>query len=44
MKAAHSIEEKVQQSGVWSRELESAAKEEEKERDVRRTFKILREI
>ena len=35
---------KAQQSGAWSGELESAAKEEVKERDIRRTFKILREV
>jgi len=34
----------VQQSNAWSRELESAAKEKVKERDIRRTFKILREV
>jgi len=37
-------EAKVQQSSAWSGELESAAKEKEKERDVRRMFKILREV
>ena len=38
------IEGKVQQSGTQSGKLESTAKEKEKERDVRRTFKILREV
>ena len=37
-------EAKTQQSGTRSEELESVAKEEVKERDVRRTFKILREV
>jgi len=43
-KAAWPREAKAQQSGAWSGELESAAKEEVKERDIRRTFKILREV
>ena len=34
----------MQQSSAWSRELESTAKEEVKERDIRRTFKILKEV
>ena len=34
----------MQQSGAWSEEPESTAEEKEKERDVRRTFKILREV
>jgi len=37
-------EAKAQQSGTRSGEPESAAKEEVKERDVRRMFKILREV
>jgi len=36
-------EAKVQQSNVWSGELESTAKEEVKERNVRRMFN-LREV
>ena len=43
-KAAWPREAKVQQGSVQSGELESAAKEEEKERDIRRMFKILREV
>jgi len=34
----------VQQSSIWARALESAAKEESNQREVRRTFKILREL
>ena len=37
-------EGKVQQSSIWARALESAAKEESNQREVRRTFKILREL
>ena len=37
-------EAKAQQSSTQSREPESAAKVEVKERDIRRTFKILREV
>jgi len=37
-------EAKAQQSSTWSEELESIAKEKVKERDIRRTFKILREV
>jgi len=37
-------EAKTQQSGTQSEEPESIAKEKVKERDVRRTFKILREV
>ena len=43
-KAAHPIEGKAQQSSTWSGELEGIAKEKEKERDIRRMFKILREV
>jgi len=43
-KAAQPKEAKVQQSGAWSRELESAAKEGGSQREVRRTFKMLREM
>jgi len=42
--AAWPREAKAQRSGTWSREPESIAKKKEKERDVRRTFKILREV
>jgi len=34
----------VQQSGTWSGELEGAAKEEGNQREVRRTFRMLREV
>ena len=37
-------EANVQQGSAQSREPESTAKEEIKERDIRRTFKILREV
>jgi len=37
-------EAKAQQGSTWSGELESTAKEEVKERDIRRTFKILRKV
>ena len=58
-KVARPREAKVQQSGAWSRELESAAKERESstpierksaareggsKQEVRRTFKMLREV
>jgi len=43
-RAAQPREAKAQQSGAWSGELESAAKEEVKERDIKRTFKSLREV
>ena len=36
--------EKTQQSGTQVRALESAAKEEDRQREVRRTFKMLREV
>jgi len=44
MKVAHFIEGKVQQDGIWAVDLESAAKERGKQRKVRQTFKILREV
>ena len=34
----------MQQNSIWARALESAAKEESNQREVRRTFKILREL
>jgi len=37
-------EAKVQQSGAWSGEPESTAKEGGNQREVRRTFKMLREV
>jgi len=37
-------EANAQQSGTWSGKPESAAKEEVKERNIKRTFKILREV
>jgi len=43
-KAARPREAKAQQSGVWSGELESAAKERGSQKEVRRTFKMLREV
>jgi len=41
---AHSRKGKVQQSGAWSGEPEDAAKEGGSQRDIRRTFKMLREV
>ena len=35
---------KMQQSGAQARALESTAKEEDRQREVRRTFKMLREV
>jgi len=43
-KAVWPREAKVQQSSAWSKRLKSIAKEEVKERDIRRMFKILREV
>jgi len=43
-KAAWPKETKVQQSGAWSGELESTAREGGSQREVRRTFKMLREV
>jgi len=43
-KAARPREAKAQQSGAWSGELESAAKERGSQKEVRRTFKMLREV
>jgi len=43
-KAAHPTEGKAQQSGTQPRESESAAKEGDSQREVRRTFKMLREV
>ena len=43
-KAAQPREAKAQQSGAWSGELESTAKEGGSQKEVRRTFKMLREV
>jgi len=43
-KAAQPKEAKAQQDSAQSREPEGTAKEKRKERDIRRTFKILREV
>jgi len=43
-KAARPREAKAQQSGAWSGEPESAAKEGDSRKEVRRTFKMLREV
>ena len=37
-------EAKAQQSSTWAKDLENAAKEGDSQREVRRTFKILREV
>ena len=41
---AHPIEEKAQQSSMWTGVPKGAVKEEDKQRDIRRTFKMLREV
>jgi len=43
-KMARPKEAKVQQSSAWSGELESAAREGNSQQEVRRTFKMLREV
>jgi len=43
-KAVHPIKRKVQQSGIQPREPEDIAKERGSQREVRRTFQMLREI
>ena len=43
-KAARPKEAKAQQSGAWSGEPESAAREGGSQKEVRRTFKMLREV
>jgi len=43
-RAAQPREAKAQQSGIWSEELESTAKEGGSQKEVRRTFKMLREV
>ena len=40
----HPKREKVQQNSVWAEVLEGAAKEENRQREVRQTFKMLREV
>ena len=42
--AAHSIERKAQQSGAWTEVPRSTPKKENKQRDIRRIFKMLREV
>jgi len=41
---AHSKRGKVQQSSIWTGVPEGAAKEKGRQREVRQTFKILREV
>jgi len=41
---AHPERGKVQQSSVWARVLEGTAKREDRQREVRQTFKMLREV
>jgi len=43
-KAAQSREAKAQQSGAWSGEPEGTAREGGSQQEVRRTFKMLREV
>jgi len=43
-KVVYSIEEKAQQSSTWLEELKDTAKEKKKERNVRKMFKILKEV
>jgi len=40
----HPKREKVQQNSVWAEVLEGTAKEENRQREVRQTFKMLREV
>ena len=40
----HPREEKVQQSSMQTVVLNGAAKKEDRQKDVRRTFKMLREV
>jgi len=44
VEVAHPKRRKVQQSGAWAEVPESAVKEEGRQREVRRTFKMLREV
>jgi len=43
-KAVQPREAKAQQSSIWSGELESTARERGSRKEVRRTFKMLREV
>ena len=43
-KAAHPTERKVQQSIIWTKVSKDIAKKGDKQRDLRRMFKILREV
>jgi len=43
-KAVYPRERKAQQDSTWSGELECTAKKEISQRDIRRMFKILREV
>jgi len=43
-KVAHPIEGKAQQSGTWARDLKGVAKERGSQREVQRTFKMLKEV
>ena len=38
------IEGKAQQSSIWAETLKSTVKEENKQKDIRRTFKMLRKV
>ena len=42
--AVHPMEEKLQQGSVWTEIPKSTAKEETSQRNIRRIFKILREV
>ena len=44
VEVTHPKRRKVQQSGAWAEVPESAVKEEGRQREVRRTFKMLREV
>ena len=39
-----SRERKAQQNSMWTKVLKGTAKEEDRQRDIRRTFKMLREV
>jgi len=41
---ADSIEEKAQQNNTWTEIPKNTAKGKDKQRDTRRTFKMLREV
>ena len=42
--AVHSESGKAQQSSIWAGVLEGTAKREDRQREVRQTFKMLREM